>query len=683
MTTGTLSFALRFAQLGMAVFPVHEVGKDGRCTCEVYRHTEECKRNHPHMWLDTDEHCPNPGKCPRVRWREKSTVSELQIRRWWQRWPNANVGVDCGKSNLVVVDFDISKPDFDGGDLLDLLDKYPTWQVITGSGGYHYIYKAPAGGQFTNAAGMLPKGCDIRAAGGFIVGAGSLHRSGNRYRFADGFEPKNIPLAELPEPLQIVLHDSARAAEEKRAEFSTYRAPASLDSAAALLRRLKPHRADDYGDWLAVGMALQSEFGDMALHLWDAWSQTSAKYRPNECDRKWRSFGNRGGVTFATLVWMADQDSPNEPGGGGGFSAWLGGARTFVKTQAFRDFVPVELQCARGYRTDSTDSRVADAILDLCERSGKRTVFTSLDELRWLSGVGSKATVKAALLRLARWFVVADESESGTVITVMFTVVSRLNDSSHLAVDTNKDWLIVQSTRDGAPVDYSRDKAFGPYANGVSQAAKQGLQRLGLSVQEAVASGEFLRGLGESILRVADCLHEHGELTRRELSDLTGKTLSSIATATRRAASLGYFDAHQATKFSPTTYRLSDDYRELVTADYARMLTFKIDLERRRRDLADKLARLRAERPHSAQAKAMHLRKIERVRAELVAILEVEHPDWTPEQIAEWADTPDTRAHRRFAVAQRAERQERDADPDIDAMENLTHYRRKAYAMAA
>ena len=210
MTTGTLSFALRFAQLGMAVFPVSEVGKDGRCTCEVYRHTEECKRNHPHMWLDADEHCPNPGKCPRVRWREKSTVSELQIRRWWQRWPNANVGVDCGKSNIVVVDFDISKPDFDGGDLLDLLDKYPTWQVVTGSGGYHYIYKAPAGSQFTNAAGMLPKGCDIRAAGGFIVGAGSLHRSGNRYRFVDGFEPKSISLAELPESLKVILRDTTR-----------------------------------------------------------------------------------------------------------------------------------------------------------------------------------------------------------------------------------------------------------------------------------------------------------------------------------------------------------------------------------------------------------------------------------------------------------------------------------------
>ena len=82
----------------------------------------------------------------------------------------------------------------------------------------------------------------------------------------------------------------------------------TLDDAQKLLNALHPARANNYEDWSAVGMALHAELGQAGLPLWESWSQRSEKFRPGECERKWRSFKPEGGVTFATLVHMAKQD---------------------------------------------------------------------------------------------------------------------------------------------------------------------------------------------------------------------------------------------------------------------------------------------------------------------------------------------------------------------------------------
>jgi hypothetical protein len=82
-----------------------------------------------------------------------------------------------------------------------------------------------------------------------------------------------------------------------------------LITAATCLKRLSPSRADDYGDWLTVGMTLHS-LGSAGLQLWDEWSQQSAEYEPGCCDKKWDSFTDGKGVTLGTLVHMANEDDP-------------------------------------------------------------------------------------------------------------------------------------------------------------------------------------------------------------------------------------------------------------------------------------------------------------------------------------------------------------------------------------
>jgi hypothetical protein len=85
-----------------------------------------------------------------------------------------------------------------------------------------------------------------------------------------------------------------------------------IDYAISYLNALSSYHADDYDDWLTVGMALHS-VDDSLLAEWDSWSSQSAKYKPGDCEKKWRSFSSNGGVSLGTLGHMAKQDGWRSP----------------------------------------------------------------------------------------------------------------------------------------------------------------------------------------------------------------------------------------------------------------------------------------------------------------------------------------------------------------------------------
>ena len=64
--------------------------------------------------------------------------------------------------------------------------------------------------------------------------------------------------------------------------------------------------ADDYQNWIKVGMGLKSEFGDSGLQLWDKWSQSSEKYNAAEIPKKWESF-RAGGIALGTVIYLAKE----------------------------------------------------------------------------------------------------------------------------------------------------------------------------------------------------------------------------------------------------------------------------------------------------------------------------------------------------------------------------------------
>lgn len=60
-----------------------------------------------------------------------------------------------------------------------------------------------------------------------------------------------------------------------------------------------------YSDWIAVGMAIKD--AGLPCDIWDDWSKPDTRYKPGECDKKWRSFGQTSSnpVRLGTIYHMA------------------------------------------------------------------------------------------------------------------------------------------------------------------------------------------------------------------------------------------------------------------------------------------------------------------------------------------------------------------------------------------
>ena len=183
--------ALSYAAMDWAVFPVH-TPVDGGCSCG--------KRG-----------CGSPGKHPRTHDGLKSATTDPErIREWWECWPDANIGVACGPSELVVVDLD-RHDDRSGRDTWECLRQtygFEDETVIchTGGGGEHLLFRAPDA-DIHNSAGKLGGGIDVRANGGYVVVPPSLHASGHRYVWDAGYHPDVVEVALLPSAVQSLLVD--------------------------------------------------------------------------------------------------------------------------------------------------------------------------------------------------------------------------------------------------------------------------------------------------------------------------------------------------------------------------------------------------------------------------------------------------------------------------------------------
>jgi hypothetical protein len=130
-----------------------------------------------------------------------------QVRRWWRRWPDANVGVVTGAvSGLVVLDVD---PRHGGDESLAVLEGIHgtlprTVESLTGGGGQHLYFRHP--GTVVPSRSIAP-GLDIKGDGGLVVSPPSQHISGRVYRWEPGCAPGEVPLADLPRWLEAVVQD--------------------------------------------------------------------------------------------------------------------------------------------------------------------------------------------------------------------------------------------------------------------------------------------------------------------------------------------------------------------------------------------------------------------------------------------------------------------------------------------
>jgi hypothetical protein len=117
------------------------------------------------------------------------------VRKWWDEWHDANVGILTGsRSGVVALDVD---PRNGGDDALAELEEEHgplphTVSVESGGGGQHYYFRAPA----VALAKKITDGLDLQADGRLLVVPPSLHVNGRRYEWDN--PPAEVALAEMP-----------------------------------------------------------------------------------------------------------------------------------------------------------------------------------------------------------------------------------------------------------------------------------------------------------------------------------------------------------------------------------------------------------------------------------------------------------------------------------------------------
>lgn len=118
-----------------------------------------------------------------------ATSDVLTVRGWWKKWPNANIGLNCGKSEIVVIDLDCHGDHSGIEEWSEIAERNQlvvnTATSVTGGGGRHLLFKAPDGISIKNSAGKLAPAIDVRGDGGYIVLPPSIHPSGRTYEWAN------------------------------------------------------------------------------------------------------------------------------------------------------------------------------------------------------------------------------------------------------------------------------------------------------------------------------------------------------------------------------------------------------------------------------------------------------------------------------------------------------------------
>ena len=168
-------------------------------------------------------------------WREYSTSDTEQVSAWIEKYPDANFGIDCGKSGLWVLDVDVAdgKPGLDTLAELEMLygDLPETFVVKTRSGGTHHYFQGPGQTHSRPARGL-----DARGQGGYVVGPGSIVGAGEYKVETDA------PLAPAPKWLQDWFLEEARGENKAQIEYGE----SVLTAEQIIEKASKAHNADKF-----------------------------------------------------------------------------------------------------------------------------------------------------------------------------------------------------------------------------------------------------------------------------------------------------------------------------------------------------------------------------------------------------------------------------------------------------
>lgn len=229
-------------------------------------------------------------------------ANPTDIEFWWDRWPEANVGIVTGwVSALVVLDID---PRNGGDATLSALEAahgpLPTTVTgLTGGGGRHLYFAHPT---HLVPSRPLGGGVDLKAEGGVVVAPPSEHASGRRYRWQPGHGPDDHQPAAMPEWL-----------ERLSVTLDGSRAPGPPEP----VTRTTQERTTFAGLWAQLGVEVETQEFMARCPLHDD-HHPSLHIDPAGC--RWFCFGCRrgGGIqALRRIVRPDDGAAPDRAAGGG------------------------------------------------------------------------------------------------------------------------------------------------------------------------------------------------------------------------------------------------------------------------------------------------------------------------------------------------------------------------------
>jgi len=163
-----LQSALHLADLGINVIPLWWPDDD-ICACSA------------------GANCESPAKHPIAKLVPNglinATTNAVTIEQWWQRYPNANIGL-CTGGEVDVIDVDGAIPAYQEL-IADIGAPQFVAMVLTGRGdGGLHIYCTPGGNKtITSGKHGLPNKIEVKGAGGYVVAPPSKHVTGGNYTY--------------------------------------------------------------------------------------------------------------------------------------------------------------------------------------------------------------------------------------------------------------------------------------------------------------------------------------------------------------------------------------------------------------------------------------------------------------------------------------------------------------------
>ena len=223
-------------------------------------------------------------------------------------------------------------------------------------------------------------------------------------------------------------------------------APDEMAKAAQALQYISPDC--DYDQWIEIGQALHSEFGEQGCSLWDTWSQGGSKYEgTKDIEVHWKSFHQGKGVGIGTLFKHAKDNG------------WEAPTKQTERKSAVEDFAAVISQAQASVAEDAPDPSWPELALDLTKLNPidyliEGFMAHSFFILAGQPGVGKTTAVLSMCMVMAGFSVEGCEihakkkrksiivtEDSDQIIRTLFAY------SKHYGINNLNDWFVVIDAR--------------------------------------------------------------------------------------------------------------------------------------------------------------------------------------------------------------------------------------------